>query len=123
MDIADRVMWTYADEQGIVPMDGLCEIPQHVRDDISQWMRRQATPCPHSVALALSGIVFRVVGLKDAWCAACAVESGIEALRRTCARCTSAVDESGRGILFTLAGHAFVSGAWCAACWNEGENE
>ena len=121
MDAADQVIWRYADESGTVPMRGLTEMPTHIRDGISRWLRRQATPCPHSIAVATTGVVFRIVGRPDAWCATCAAESEIAALMTTCVSCARVVDESGRLAAFTLAGHAMIFGAWCATCWDEGE--
>lgn len=123
MDAADQVVWQYADERGIVPMHGLTEIPRHIRDDISLWVLRQATPCPHSIALATTGVVFRIVGRAEAWCATCAAESEIAALMTACVSCARVVDESGRLSAFTLAGHAMIFGAWCATCWNGGREE
>lgn len=123
MHAADAVLWQYADEQKIVPVGGLHEVPGHIRADLSGWLRRQASPCPHSIALALSGVVFRVAGRADAWCPTCAAESGIVEMTKTCARCTRTVSDRGHALAFSLAGTVLVYGAWCATCWNGGELE
>lgn len=122
MHAADAVLWQYAGEQHIVPVAGLHEIPPHIRGDLSRWLRRQALPCPHSVALALSGVVFRVAGRADAWCPSCALEAGIPAITTTCARCARYVGNGGQRVAFSIAGHALIFGAWCAGCWN-GDDE
>lgn len=121
MDVADRVLWQYADEQKIVPVGGLHEVPGHIRADLSGWLRRQASPCPHSVALALTGVVFRVAGQRDAWCPVCAAEADIAEMTKTCAGCARPVGGRGRALAFTLAGHVIVYGAWCAGCWSREE--
>lgn len=122
MHAADAVLWEYADEHHSVPMSGLDEMPSRIRDDISRWLRRQATPCPHSVALALTGVVFRVVGRPQAWCAACASEVDIEAMTKTCAHCARIVGDGGHAVAVSVAGACLICAAWCADCWNEETN-
>lgn len=123
MHAADTVLWQYADEQHIVPVAGLHEIPLHIRGDLSRWLRRQALPCPHSVALALSGVVFRVAGRADAWCPWCALKADIPAMTGTCARCARDVGNQGGRVAFSLAGHTLIFGAWCAGCWSREEDK
>ncbi|GAB3599406.1 hypothetical protein GCM10027408_20370 [Microbacterium tumbae] len=123
MHVADQIVWDYADERGIVPMRGLGNLPGHIRDHLSDWIRRPAAPCPHSVSVAtIGGCVFRVVGQPTALCPSCAVEAHIERIATACGMCGHRVEGDGQLTAFTVAGSTLILGAWCAACW-EGEDE
>lgn len=116
MSAADAIVWLVGDEWGLVPMQGLAEMPIHLREQVSRWLRRQAVPRPHALALVTTGVFFRVVGRQDACCPTCAIDRRLAEWVLTCARCGREVDDHGYRTAFSLAGHALIFGAWCVKC-------
>jgi len=119
---ADQIIWEYADERGIVPMQALRSLPGHVREHLSEWIRRPATPCPHSVSVAaLGGCVFRVVGRPAALCPSCALHAHMDAMATLCGMCGQGAEQDGHLAAFTIAGTTLTLGVWCAECWEGGD--
>lgn len=126
MDAEDFV-WNLADAEGVVPIMGLDSIPNHIRVDISRWLRRRAHSCGHTLRrhrgeLDSAPLVVRIVGTVDAWCIQCTAERRVTERLRNCARCGRDTS-GGHQTAFSLAGKTAVIGAWCGWCWNWNKEE